>query len=232
MSNLARAGAAALALGPFSHSKYLVRPPSNYGPELSGLVGTRGFEVSPADGAPVMYVEPSPIRGEWSIFDGPRTSPLVRFKARERPFNSATEADLFKPRDPNITLDCTCDVFDAQTGAHLGVLRSKREPTRWTKWGESWGERREWEILDTNDHPIGRLQKEGWTGWRSLFVNRWHADLRGVRVFGLKSGFASSPVLDLATAHGETETRFALACGLFILCVREQRKGLGEALRA
>lgn len=113
------------------------------------------------------------------------------------------------------------DLFDARTGARLGVLRTRglRSMLRDT-----------WEILDAQERPAGQVIEDGAFLWRRVlrFIpGRHRIELGGrvvahiTQVFHL---FRRQFALDLLPVPDPVEPRFAIACALVAMMADLRRE--------
>jgi hypothetical protein len=115
------------------------------------------------------------------------------------------------------------DLFDAQSGRRLGVLRTRGLKSIF---------RDTWDILDADERPAGLMIEDGAYFWRriiKLIPGRHRIELGGrvvahiTQVFHV---FVREFELDLAQVDDPIEPRFAIACALLAIMAdlrREER---------
>jgi hypothetical protein len=120
-----------------------------------------------------------------------------------------------------IALNVANDVFDAQTGARLGTIRSR---------GLKSILRDTWDILDPSDQPAGLMQEDGAALLRRFFpllTGKWHIELHGQVVAEIRQVFRffiKEFTLDLSMNQDRIDPRFAVACTLLALMAESRRE--------
>lgn len=113
------------------------------------------------------------------------------------------------------------DFFDAQTGARLGVVRTRGLRSLF---------RDTWDILDADERPAGLMTEDGAYFWRriiKLIPGRHHIELGGrevahiTQVFHL---FRREFELDILQVEDPIEPRFAIACALIAMMADLRRE--------
>src|SRR5438477_4808545 len=151
-SALQRAGPSRLQA--FSHASYtLLRPLLSW---------RRGYRVFAPDGSLAAFVEQPwfRLRTELTLFtDESQTEPILVIKNRRF-----------------AAVNMEHDLFDAQTGARLGVIRTRGLRSLF---------RDTWDILDAQERPAGMMVEDGAFFWRriiKLIPGRHHIELGGREV--------------------------------------------------
>jgi uncharacterized protein YxjI len=113
------------------------------------------------------------------------------------------------------------DLFDANSGQRLGVIRTQG-------WRSLW--RDSWDILDGDERPAGRMMEdEGWF-WRRVFrflPGRHHIELGGrvvARISQVFHFFRREFVLEILPDEDAIEPRFAIACALIAMMADLRRE--------
>lgn len=199
-SALQRAGSS--SLDAFAHASYtLIRPLFSW---------RRVYRVYGADGGLSAFVEQPwfRLRTELTLYtDETQTQPILTIKNRRF-----------------AAVNMEHDLFDAQTGARLGVLRTRglRSLLRDT-----------WDILDADERPAGLMIEDGAYFWRRLLKilpGRHRIELGGrevARVTQVFHFFHREFELDLLQVDDPIEPRFAIACALIAMMAdlsRENRE--------
>lgn len=191
----------AQSLVPFSHASYtLVRPLFSW---------RRIYRVYAPDGALAAFVEQPwfRLRTEWTVFqDEEMTQPILLIKNRRF-----------------AAINMEHDLFDAQSGARLGVVRNRG-------WRSVF--RDAWDILDADEHPVGEMVERGPAFLRrfiKLIPGRHSIYLGGQEKAHLEQQFHLFRRvfdLDLLQVDDPIEPRFAIACALIAVMAdlrREER---------
>ena len=194
------AGQTGLAVGPFGHSRYLIKRP------FFSFLG-RKFHVYGPDGSLCMFVK-HPIlklKQEFTIYtDESESQPLITIKARKM-----------------IAINMAMDVFDSNTSEHLGIIKSR---------GLKSIVRDTWDILDQGENPVGLVQEDGMALLRRFFPilpSKHHIELNGQEVAKLRQifrFFIKEFELDLSMNQGQLDVRFAVACALLALMAESRRE--------
>ena len=189
------------ALVPFSHASYtLVRPLFSW---------RRIYRVHAPDGSLAAFVEQPwfRLRSEWVIYhDEEMTQPIITIKNRRW-----------------AAINMEHDLFDAQTGQRLGVVRNR-----------GWRSilRDEWDILDAEEHEVGEMIERGPAFLRRfvrLIPGRHSIHLGAREVARLEQQFHFFRRvfdLDILQVDDPIEPRFAIACALIAIMAdlrREER---------
>ena len=204
MSNLAVAYPQGMAAGPFSHGSYTITR------KAFTFLG-RDFQVLDPSGNLCLYVlhKIFTFKDEWNIFtDATAQRSLVRVKAREA-----------------IAINITSDVFDTDTGAVVGTIRSKGLKSIVSD---------AWEVLDGNGGIIGEMKEDSNGLLRRMFPSffgmpiipgKWHLAINGQtvmevnekRTFWLKT-------FTVTVVPGAVDPRFAIGCALLALMKEVMRE--------
>jgi hypothetical protein len=116
------------------------------------------------------------------------------------------------------------DLFDAQSGERLGVVRDRG-------WRSMY--RDTWDILDAGERPAGLMVEDGSWFWRRivrLIPGRHHIELGGrevARITQVFHLFRREFQLDILQVDDPIEPRFAIACALIAMMAdlrRERRE--------
>lgn len=160
----------------------------------------RTTRVFAPDGSLACYVSQSAfkLKQEMTLFaDEGQTQPMVLMKARQA-----------------IGFSINHDVFDPHTQQRLGSVRNK---------GIGFF-RDEWELLDANDQPVGKMREGDGAFLRRLFPilknGKWDIEVGGqicAQVRELWRFFAKEYTLDLSMNQGRLDPRFAIACAVLAL---------------
>lgn len=186
-------------LEPFAHASYtLIRPLFSW---------RRIYRVFGADGGLSAFVEQPwfRLRTELVIYaDEEQTQPILIVKNR---------------RFAAVSMEH--DLFDAQTGARLGVVRTR---------GFSSLFRDTWDILDADERPAGVMVEDGAYFWRRVFKflpGRHRVELGGrevARITQVFHFFRREFELDLLQVGDPIEPRFAIACALIAMMADLRRE--------
>jgi len=197
---VAQAQGSALAAGPFAHPNYTVK--RSYWSFLG-----RVTRVYAPDGMLVAYVK-KPVmkwKEEMTFFaDEAQTQPVMVVKARQA-----------------IAMNLIRDVFDAATGARVGIIRQKGLKSMF---------RDTWELLDEQEQPIGLMQEDGSSFLRRMFpllLGKWHIEVGQQHCAYVKQVwrfFAKEYTLDLSPNQGRIDPRFAMACAVLALMAESRRE--------
>ena len=187
------------SLDAFSHASYvLVRPLFSW---------TRVYRVYGPDGGLVAFVEHPffRLRTELVMYaDESQLQPILVLKNRRI-----------------AALNMEHDLFDAQTGQRLGVIRTHG-------WRSLW--RNTWDILDADDRPAGRMLETGnWFSRRILrFLPGQHQiELGGrvvARIVQRFHFFKRQFLLEILPVADPIEPRFAIACALIAMMADLRRE--------
>jgi len=113
------------------------------------------------------------------------------------------------------------DLFDAQSGQRLGVIRSRGLRSMF---------RDSWDILDADERLAGQMVEDGPAFWRRLFrllPGRHHIELGGREVARIRQIFhlwRREFVLDILDVDDPIEPRFAVACALVAMMADLRRE--------
>jgi hypothetical protein len=194
---LQRAGSSSLQQ--FSHASYtLVRPLFSW---------RRIYRVFAPDGSLSAFVEQPWFRWrtELTIYaDEAQTEPILVIKNRRI-----------------AAVNMEHDLFDAQTGARLGVVRTRG-------WKSVF--RDTWDILDADERPCGMMIEDGAYFWRrflKLIPGRHHIELGGRTVAEITQVFhffRREFDLDILEVDDPIEPRFAIACALIAMMADLRRE--------
>lgn len=193
-------GPGSLTIGPFSHTRYLIKRP------FFSFLG-RKFHVYGPDGSLCMFVKHPlfKLKQEFTIYtDESESQPLITIKARKM-----------------MAINMAMDVFDANTKEHLGIIKSR---------GLASILRDTWDILDPSENPVGLIQEEGAALLRRLLVmlpskHRIELDQREVaKIRQIFRFFVKEFELDLSMNQGRLDVRFAVACALLVLMAESRRE--------
>lgn len=186
-------------LQPFSHASYtLIRPLFSW---------RRIYRVYGADGALSAFVEQPwfRLRSELILWaDEEQTQPILVIKNRRF-----------------AALNMEHDLFDAQTGTRLGVVRTSGLRSLF---------RDTWEILDGEDRPAGMMIEDGAYFWRRIlkFIpGRHRIELGGrevARITQVFHLFRREFELELHQIDDPVEPRFAIACALIAMMADLRRE--------
>jgi len=187
------------SLDAFSHASYvLVRPLFSW---------TRVYRVYGPDGGLVAFVEHPffRLRTELVMYaDESQLQPILVLKNRRI-----------------AALNMEHDLFDAQTGRRLGVIRTRG-------WRSLW--RNSWDILDADERPAGEMLEDGPWFWRRVFrflPGRHHIELGGTEVARIVQRFhffRREFSIDLLQVADPIEPRFAIACALIAMMADLRRE--------
>ncbi len=190
----------ALAAGPFAHPMYTVK--RSYWSFLG-----RVTRVYAPDGMLVAYIK-RPVmkwKEEMTIFaDEAQSQPVLVMRARQA-----------------IAMNLIRDVFDAATGARVGIIRQKGLKSMF---------RDTWELLDEQEQVIGMMQEDGSSFLRRMFpllLGKWHIELYQQPVSYIKQVwrfFAKEYTLDLSQNNGRIDPRFAMALAVLALMAESRRE--------
>ncbi len=168
----------------------------------------RTTRVFAPDGSLACYISQSAfkLRQEMTLFaDEGQTQPMILMKARQA-----------------IGFSINHDVFDSRTQQKLGSVRNK---------GIGFF-RDEWELLDANDQPVGKMLEMGSALLRRIFPilrnGKWDVQVGGqvcAQVREMWRMFAKEYTLDLTMNQGRLDPRFAMACAVLAL----NREAMREA---
>lgn len=187
------------SLQAFSHTSYtLIRPLFSW---------RRVYRIYAPDGSLAAFVEQPWFRWrtELTLYgDESQTEPILVIKNRRF-----------------AAVNMEHDLFDAQTGQRLGVVRTRglRSIFRDT-----------WDILDADERPAGIMTEDGPYLWRRLFriiPGRHRIELGGhtvadiTQVFHL---FKREFDLDILQVDDPIEPRFAIACALIAMMADLRRE--------
>ena len=189
-----------LAVGPWAHSTYRIRRP------FWSIFGRR-FLVFAPDGSLVLFVK----------------HPYFKFKPEFTLFTDETESvPVMIVRSRTVlAINRAYDVFDAQTQAKLGTIRSR---------GLKSIVRDTWDLLDANDQPVGLVQEDGLSILRRIFpilLGRWHAELGGSPVATIQQLFRlfiKEYTIDVSMAQGRIDPRFVIAIAMLALLAESARE--------
>ena len=194
---LQRAGSSSLQA--FSHASYtLVRPLFSW---------RRIYRVFAPDGSLSAFVEQPWFRWrtELTIYaDEEQTQPILVIKNRRF-----------------AAVNMEHDLFDAQTGGRLGVVRTRG-------WKSMF--RDTWDILDAEERPCGMMIEDGAYFWRRIFKlipGRHHIELGGRTVAEITQVFhffRREFDLDIIEQEDAIEPRFAIACALIAMMADLRRE--------
>jgi hypothetical protein len=183
----------------FSHASYtLVRPLFSWG---------RVYRVFAPDGTLTAFVEQPwfRLRTELTIYaDEEQTQPILVVKNRRF-----------------AAVNMEHDLFDAQTGVRLGVVRTRglRSLLRDT-----------WDILDADERPAGLMIEDGpwfWRRFMRLIPGRHHIELGGREVARIEQvfhWFRREFELELLQVEDPIEPRFAIALALIAMMADLRRE--------
>ena len=187
------------SLEPFSQASYvLVRPLFSW---------RRTYRVYTLDGAMVACVDQPwfVLRTELVMYaDEAQLQPILVLKNRRV-----------------AALNMEHDLFDAQTGQRLGVIRTHG-------WRSLW--RNTWDILDADERPAGQMLEDG--SWFLRRVLRFlpglhHIELGGREVARIAQRFhffKREFLLDILPVSDPIEPRFAIACALIAMMADLRRE--------
>ena len=183
----------------FSHPGYtLVRPLFSW---------RRIYRVYTPDGGLAAFVEQPwfRLRGELVLYtDESMTQPILVIKNRRF-----------------AAVNMEHDLFDAQSGQRLGVVRTRGLRSLF---------RDSWDILDAEERPAGEMIEDGAYFWRRVlrFIpGRHHIDLGGRRVATLEQEFHFFRrvfELSILPVEDPIEPRFAIACALIAMMADLRRE--------
>jgi len=191
-----RPGASAAA---FAHNSYkLVRPLFSWG---------RVYRVFAPDGSLSAFARQPwfRLRTELVIYgDEAELQPILALKNRRF-----------------AALNMEHDLFDAESGTRLGVVRTRGLRSLF---------RDAWDILDAEERPSGEMIEEGPAFLRRIFrfiPGRHRIDIGGhtvARVHQVFHFFRREFVLDLLQVDDPIEPRFAIACALIAMMADLRRE--------
>ena len=194
---LQRAGTSSLQA--FSHASYtLVRPLFSW---------RRIYRVYAPDGSLSAVVEQPwfRLRTELTLYaDESESQPILIIKNRRF-----------------AAVNMEHDLFDAQTGVRLGVVRTRGLRSLF---------RDTWDILDAQERPAGMMIEDGAWVWRRIlkFIpGRHHIELGGRTVANITQVFhffRREFDLDLIQQDDPIEPRFAIACALIAMMADLRRE--------
>ena len=194
---LQRAGTSSLEA--FSHPSYtLVRPLFSW---------RRIYRVFAPDGSLSAFVEQPwfRLRTELTLYaDESQSQPILIIKNRRF-----------------AAVNMEHDLFDARSGARLGVVRTRGLRSLF---------RDSWDILDAGEQPVGEMVEDGAYWLRRiirLIPGRHHIDLGGREVARLEQRFHFfRRVFDLTLLQVDDpiEPRFAIACALIAMMADLRRE--------
>jgi len=194
---LQRAGTSSLEA--FSHPSYtLVRPLFSW---------RRIYRVFAPDGSLSAFVEQPwfRLRTELTLYaDESQSQPILIIKNRRF-----------------AAVNMEHDLFDAQTGLRLGVVRTRGLRSLF---------RDTWEILDADERPAGMMIEDGAYFWRRIlkFIpGRHRIELGGRTVANITQVFhffRREFDLDLIQQDDPIEPRFAIACALIAMMADLRRE--------
>ena len=187
------------SLTAFTHTSYtLVRPLFSW---------SRIYRVYAPDGSLAAFVEQPWFRWrtELTIYgDEEQTQPILVIKNRRF-----------------AAVNMEHDLFDAQTGARLGVVRTR---------GWSSMLRDTWDILDADERECGLMIEEGPYMWRrfiKLIPGRHRIELGGRTVAHIEQVFhffKREFELEIVQQDDPIEPRFAIACALIAMMADLRRE--------
>ena len=187
------------ALEPFAHRSYtLVRPLFSF---------RRVYRVFAPDGSLSAFVEQPwfRFRTELMIYgDEEQTQPILVIKNRRF-----------------AAVNMEHDLFDAQTGQRLGVVRTRGLRSLF---------RDTWDILDADERPAGLMIEDGAYFWRRIlkFIPGRHRIELGGRVAAQITQvfhfFRREFELDIVQQDDPIEPRFAIACALIAMMADLRRE--------
>jgi hypothetical protein len=184
----------------FAHQTYVIKRP------FLSFLGRKYYVYAP-DGSLVAFLKHPllKLRSEFTIYaDDSETAPLLVVRARQI-----------------IALNIAHDVTDPNTGEMLGSVRSR---------GLKSIIRDVWDILDTNDQPVGLMEETGMSWLRRVIKflpGRHKMELHGQLVATLRQTFRffiKEEVLDLTPGGDRLDHRFAIACALLALMKESARE--------
>ncbi len=186
-------------LDPFGHASYtLIRPLFSW---------RRVYRVYGADGRLAAFVEQPwfRLRTELILYaDEGQTQPILVIKNRRF-----------------AAVNMEHDLFDARSGARLGVLRTRGLRSLF---------RDTWDILDASERPAGIMIEDGAYFWRRLLKilpGRHRIELGGrevARITQVFHFFQREFELDLLDVDDPIEPRFAIACALVAMMADLRRE--------
>ena len=194
---LQRAGSSSLEA--FSHASYtLVRPLFSW---------RRIYRVFGPDGSLSAFVEQPwfRLRTELTIYaDEEQTQPILVIKNRRF-----------------AAVNMEHDLFDAQTGVRLGVIRTRGLRSLF---------RDTWDILDADERPAGMMIEDGAYFWRrflKMIPGRHRIELGGrvvARIVQRFHFFKRQFLLEILPVADPIEPRFAIACALIAMMADLRRE--------
>jgi hypothetical protein len=183
----------------FSHASYrLVRPLFSW---------RRIYRVFGPDGSLVAFVEQPwfRLRTELTLYgDESQAEPILVIKNRRF-----------------AAVNMEHDLFDAQSGVRLGVVRTRGLRSLF---------RDTWDILDADEQPAGLMIEDGSYFWRRIFKfipGRHRIELGGrdvARITQVFHFFRREFDLDLLQIDDPIEPRFAIACALIAMMADLRRE--------
>ena len=186
-------------LEPFAHASYtLVRPLFSW---------RRIYRVYAPDGSLSAFVEQPwfRLRTELTLYaDEAQTRPILIIKNRRF-----------------AAVNMEHDLFDAQTGQRLGVVRTRGLRSLF---------RDTWDILDADERPAGIMTEDGAYFWRrilKLIPGRHRIELGGrvaAHITQVFHFFRREFELDLVQQDDPIEPRFAIACALIAMMADLRRE--------
>jgi hypothetical protein len=192
-------GTGSSQLQAFSHASYtLVRPLFSW---------RRVYRVFAPDGSLAGFVEQPwfRLRTELTLYsDESQTDPILVIKNRRF-----------------AAVNMEHDLFDAQTGARLGVVRTRG-------WRSMF--RDTWDILDAEERECGLMTEEGPYMWRRfirLIPGRHRIELGGRTVAHIEQVFhlfKREFELEIVEQADPIEPRFAIACALIAMMADLRRE--------
>src|SRR3954465_452574 len=176
----------------FSHQSYtLVRPLFSW---------RRVYRIFAPDGSLAAFVEQPWFRWrtELTLYaDESQTEPILVIKNRRF-----------------AAVNMEHDLFDAQTGQRLGVIRPRGLRSLF---------RDTWDILDADEQPAGIMTEDGAYFWRriiKLIPGRHRIELGGQTVAHIRQVFhlfRREFALEIVQTDDPIEPRFAIACALLAM---------------
>jgi uncharacterized protein YxjI len=206
MTQLAPLGPQGLAVNPFAHGTYTIKR------KFWTFLG-RDFRILDPSGNLCLYVLHKVFtwKDEWNVFsDESQRQALVRVKAREA-----------------IAINITHDVFDAQSNAWVGTVRSRGLKSIISD---------AWDVLDQQGNVVGELKEDSNGFLRRLLptffgmpviLGRWHLQMNGQTILQVEESRTFFVKTFVATiTPGTVDPRFAIGCALLALMrelMREQK---------
>src|SRR4051812_10088321 len=188
-----------IATDAFAHASYvLVRPLFSW---------RRVYRVNALDGPLVAFVEQPwfRLRGELVMSaDEAQLQPILILKSRRF-----------------AAVNMEHDLYDADTGERLGVIRTQGFRSLW---------RGTWDILGVDERPAGRMLEDGPWFWRRVLrflPGRHHIELGGREVARIAQRFhlfRREFLVDILPVSDPIEPRFAIACALIAMMADLRRE--------